>query len=204
MDIAIGTLVAYLRDGLETAREFTSSSPTSTTTVLPPFGSTCARSPNRTVSAASPFPNITRSISSTSGLNRPPALRRPRPSFSRSSAFCMPSSKSLKSKGSSSLGFSVGTASAALGSCLPLRLSRVGVLERWRRGEVVEGGGTGHLLGCWVGLRIKGGLEKLWRNALEQGPVVGFLEMTATHRSSRGGMGVEERITATIHRLLSR
>src|SRR5580658_6554497 len=57
----------------------TSASPTNTTTLLPPFGTTCARSPNRILCLLSFF-SCTLTPSSSSGLNRPPVR-----SFDRSS-----------------------------------------------------------------------------------------------------------------------
>jgi hypothetical protein len=79
----------------------TSSSPTIIATALPPLGTTCATSLNRTVSLL-PLTRFTRNCSMTSGLSRPPPPDRSfwRSSFNRVRASEMPVCSCVKSKGS--------------------------------------------------------------------------------------------------------
>ena len=78
----------------------TSLSPTRIITLLPPFGTTCAKDPRVVVSLPS-FSNLTFKCSSTSGLNLPPGRSFFSSSLSLSKAFLTPSSSEERSYGSS-------------------------------------------------------------------------------------------------------
>jgi hypothetical protein len=134
----------------------TSASPTITTTVRPPRGITCARSPSRTLALPSaPFPRVTCTFkpSSTSGLKRPPGRSFPKSSFSFSNARSIPLSNSEQSNGSWSPASGIAVACARFlyflvrpwenwGSFGPLLRGRGALLEkgrvdrRWREGGV--------------------------------------------------------------------
>jgi len=123
-------------------KKLTSFSPTRIIKLLPPFGKTCAKSPNLSLCFES-FTKCTLKFSKTSGLNLPPVLSFDKSTFNFSRTFSMEVSREEKSWGSSVSVALEEVFSAAIRSALVIFLREGGVLEKLR----IEGGNEGVVRG---------------------------------------------------------
>jgi hypothetical protein len=98
-------------------------------TLLPPFGRTCARSPNRSVALLSLF-KCTLIFSNISELNRPPVRSFDKSFLSFSIAFSIPASSVEKSCGSSTSPCCMAAASSLSRSARPFFLRSIELWEK--------------------------------------------------------------------------
>lgn len=135
----------------------TSSSAASMVTILPPFGTTCAKSPSLNVSLLSLL-NWTLSPSRLAVLNRPPARSFERSSFNRETAVDIPVWRGERSNGSSEDVAGLDCVSEAVGAFLPLSffLYKIGEFAKVRCwGTEVKSGRASCLLGRhWEAKRL--------------------------------------------------